>query len=85
MDAMGSDWSEDWMSEWSFSVSIMITAWRTGIVFQSLVQSGFLCLFGGNWTATGFFISLFSHNQTETSQDQSFSCLACVRTGVFLQ
>ena len=31
MDAMGSDRGEDWMSEWSFSVSIMITAWRTGM------------------------------------------------------
>ena len=28
MDAMGSDWSEDWISEWSFLVSIMIAAWR---------------------------------------------------------
>ena len=54
---------------------------RLLIVFQSPVQSGFLCLFGGNQTATGFFISLFSHNRTETGQDQSFGCLACVRTG----
>ena len=29
-DAMGLDWSEDWISEWSFLVSIMIAAWRTG-------------------------------------------------------
>ena len=29
-DAMGSDWSEDWISEWSFSVSILIVAWRLG-------------------------------------------------------
>ena len=29
-DAMGSDRSEDWMSEWSFLVSMMIVAWRTG-------------------------------------------------------
>ena len=29
MDAMGSDRSEDWISEWSFSVSIMIAAQRT--------------------------------------------------------
>ena len=27
---MGSDRSEDQISEWSFSVSIMITVWRTG-------------------------------------------------------
>ena len=31
MDAMGSDWSEDWISEWSFSVSIMIAVRRTGM------------------------------------------------------
>ena len=30
MDAMGSDQSEDRMSEWSFSVSILIVAWRIG-------------------------------------------------------
>ena len=30
-DVMGSDWSEDQILEWSFSVSIMITAWRTGM------------------------------------------------------
>ena len=30
MDAMGSDRSEDQISEWSFSVSIMIVAWRMG-------------------------------------------------------
>ena len=30
MDAMGSDRSEDQISEWSFSVSIMIAVWRTG-------------------------------------------------------
>ena len=30
-DAMGSDRSEDWMSKWSFSVSIMIVAWRMGM------------------------------------------------------
>ena len=29
-DAMGSDRSEDWISEWSFSVSIMIAVQRTG-------------------------------------------------------
>ena len=29
-DAMGSDRSEDWMSKWSFSVSIMIMVQRTG-------------------------------------------------------
>ena len=29
-DAMGSDWSEDQISEWSFLVSIMIAARRTG-------------------------------------------------------
>ena len=27
-NAMGSDWSEDWMLEWSFLVSMMIVAWR---------------------------------------------------------
>ena len=30
MDVMGLDWSEDWILEWSFLVSIMITARRTG-------------------------------------------------------
>ena len=30
MDVMGSDQSEDWMSEWSFLVSMMIVAWRMG-------------------------------------------------------
>ena len=30
MDAIGLDWSEDQISEWSFSVCIMITAQRTG-------------------------------------------------------
>ena len=30
MDAMGSDRSEDQISEWSFLVSIMIVAWRMG-------------------------------------------------------
>ena len=30
MDVMGSDWSEDQILEWSFSVSIMITVWRMG-------------------------------------------------------
>ena len=30
MDAMGSDQSEDWILEWSFSVSIIIAAQRTG-------------------------------------------------------
>ena len=29
-DAMGSDWSEDQISEWSFLVSIMIAAQRMG-------------------------------------------------------
>ena len=29
-DAMGLDWGEDRISEWSFSVSIMIAAQRTG-------------------------------------------------------
>ena len=29
-DAMGLDQSEDRISEWSFSVSIMIAAWRMG-------------------------------------------------------
>ena len=29
-DAMGLDQSEDWMSEWSFSVSVLITVWRMG-------------------------------------------------------
>ena len=29
-DAMGLDQSEDWISEWSFLVSIMIAAQRTG-------------------------------------------------------
>ena len=29
-DAMGSDQSEDWILEWSFSVSIMIAAQRMG-------------------------------------------------------
>ena len=31
MDAMGSDWSEYQISEWSFSVSIMIAVRRTGM------------------------------------------------------
>ena len=31
MDAMGLDQSEDRILEWSFSVSIMIAAWRTGM------------------------------------------------------
>ena len=31
MDGMGSDWSEDQILEWSFSVSIMIVACRTGM------------------------------------------------------
>ena len=30
-DAMGSDRSEDRISEWSFLVSIIIVAWRTGM------------------------------------------------------
>ena len=30
-DAMGSDESEDWISEWSFSVFIMIMAQRMGM------------------------------------------------------
>ena len=30
-DAMGLEWSEDQISEWSFSVSMMIVAWRTGM------------------------------------------------------
>ena len=30
-DAMGLDQSEDQISEWSFSVSIMIAAWGTGM------------------------------------------------------
>ena len=30
MDAMGLDWSEDQILEWSFLMSIMITAWKTG-------------------------------------------------------
>ena len=30
-DAMGLDWSEDWMSEWSFLVSMMIVAQRMGM------------------------------------------------------
>ena len=31
MDGMGSDWSEDQILEWSFSVSIMIAVQRTGM------------------------------------------------------
>ena len=30
MDAMGLDWSEDWILEWSFLVFIMTAAWRMG-------------------------------------------------------
>ena len=30
MNVMGSDWSEAWILEWSFSVSMMIAAWRMG-------------------------------------------------------
>ena len=31
VDANGSEWSEDQMLEWNFSMSIMIMAWRTGM------------------------------------------------------
>ena len=36
MDAMGSDWSEDQISEWSFLVSIMIVVRRMGWRGKSL-------------------------------------------------
>ena len=57
-DAMGSDRSEDQMSEWSFLVSIMIMAWRTGVERNVAWRNDASCsCMNMGWRLVGFMLA----------------------------
>ena len=55
---MGSEQSEDQMSEWSFLVSIMIVAWRMGMerIVVQRDDASCSCVNMG-WTLVGFMLA----------------------------
>ena len=56
--AMGSDWSEDQISEWSFLVSIIIAAQRTGMERKVAWRDEASCsCVNTGWRLVGFMLA----------------------------